>query len=109
MKRRRNIVGHGAVVAVAVVEVLAATPITPADNARIKSVPVVACARGRRLVIDGGRAPIIAAEQIGGLHEHTRLLEGCAEEARRRAKTCVGGCELTVGCPEPPISRADTK
>src|SRR5262245_59918318 len=81
MKRRRNIVGT---VAAAVAEVLAATPITAADNARIESAPIVARARRGSLVVDPARARrIIAAKQIGCLHEHARLLEGCAVVLRR--------------------------
>src|SRR5262245_22414734 len=100
MIRRRNIAG---VVApeFAPFDVLAATPITPADNARIESAPIVASARRGSLVVDGGRARrIIAAEKIGRLHEHTRLLEGCAVEPRRaggRSDFCES--ELSVGRP----------
>src|SRR5882757_4048106 len=105
MKRRCQI---GGVVEIAAVgEVLAATPITPADNARIESAPIVARARRRSLVVDGGRARrIIAAEEIGRLHEYTRLLEGCAVVPDRAGASKF---ILAVACPQPPISSADTE
>src|SRR5215510_9146569 len=52
MKRRCNIVGE-VIGFGAVGEVLAATPITAADNARIESAPIVARARRGGLVVDG--------------------------------------------------------
>src|SRR5262249_41746685 len=100
MIRRRNIVGVDAMDFVAVAEVFAATPITAADNASIDSAPIGGRARRGSLVVDGGRARIIAAEKIGRLHEPPRLLEGSAEEARRaggRSDFCES--HLAVGCP----------